>query len=638
MNVITIDFETFWSKEHTLRKMSPIDYVMHSDTDIICTSAKLNGEPTEAVLGEGDSAHLLKSLPWSKSLVIGHNMSEFDSMILAWRFGVKPAMWGCTLAMARPIHAKTTGLGLGVLVKHYGLGVKDNTVLLNTQGRRLQDFTKAERAAMLKYNKEDTDQCYALFRKLAKHYNSKELSLIDMTIRALVEPVFSLDQELLSRTLVQAKTRTRLLLRELASKLPSPPPDGEDVVEWLRSELASAPKFSALMKSLDVPVPTKPSPTSEDKRIPALSKTDQGFLALLEHPDERVRLAAAARLDVKSVLLESRIEALQNAQANSMTTRLPIPLKYCGADTTGRWSGFLYNPQNLPRINTKEPKLTDALRMSLRAPKGMKVVVADLSGIELRVNHFLWKVEESMALYAADATADLYVAFAADRYGIPESEVSKLQRQLAKVAQLGLGFGASYLTFQQVAKIMSGGQLDLTVEESADVVAAWRQKYERIVKGWSTCHAALDDIVVGHERFIDPWGLTHTCAEGIRLPSGRIIRYPDLRSSVGARGRKEWVYGSGRHIARIYAGKIDENIVQALARDVIAGNALEVRKTTGFSPALMVHDELAYVVPEGVAYDLLTLVQQEMRKPPIWWPELVTWSEGDVADTYGSAK
>jgi hypothetical protein len=71
---------------------------------------------------------------------------------------------------------------------------------------------------------------------------------------------------------------------------------------------------------------------------------------------------------------------------------------------------------------------------------------------------------------------------------------------------------------------------------------------------------------------------------------------------------------------------------------VIADNALEFRKLTKLSPTLMVHDELVYVVPEAYAETLLKLLQKIMRTPPKWWPELVTWSEGDMAECYGDAK
>ena len=71
---------------------------------------------------------------------------------------------------------------------------------------------------------------------------------------------------------------------------------------------------------------------------------------------------------------------------------------------------------------------------------------------------------------------------------------------------------------------------------------------------------------------------------------------------------------------------------------MIADSALEFKKRTGLLPKLMVHDELVYVVPEREAEPMLAELQSIMRTPPTWWPELVTWSEGDIADTYGDAK
>jgi hypothetical protein len=80
------------------------------------------------------------------------------------------------------------------------------------------------------------------------------------------------------------------------------------------------------------------------------------------------------------------------------------------------------------------------------------------------------------------------------------------------------------------------------------------------------------------------------------------------------------------------------NCVQAIARDVVADNAVDFYKLTKLEPALTVHDELVYVVPEVEAQGVLDELQKVMRTPPKWWPELITWSEGDIADTYGAAK
>lgn len=639
MEICTVDLETFWDVGHSLTKMSPIAYCMHPDTEIISCAFKFGDGETEVIFGEDNVKEYCANVDWSKYWVVGHNLSGFDSMILAWRLDIKPALWGCTLAMARPFHAKDVGGSLAALVKHYNLGVKDNSALLQTKGRHLKDFSEQEIEDMREYNKADVDQCYGLLTRLIKKSKKSEIRLIDMTIRMLVEPQFDCDDDLLNNTLVEEGIRKRQLLLD-SSKTMGVYEEGmtdDEAVDKVLKLLSSAPKFAKFLEELGVEVPTKVSPRT-GKDIPALAKTDEAFLEMQEHENPLVATAAMARLDAKSTILQTRIQAFLTAADAHPDHKVPIPLHYYGADTTGRWSGWGYNPQNLPRVNPYNPRPSDALRKSLIAPPGYKVVVADLSGIELRVNHFLWKAESSVALFQADPeNADLYKDFASKLYDVPITEVSKEQRQVGKVAHLGLGFGAGAATFQKVAKTMGGVTIDL--EEAQDVVNTWRYAYSEITAGWRTCHHALPIIMRGAEGApVDPWGMVYPTAEGLVTPKG-VIRYPSLRTEADPDdGRRQYVYGEGRRKAKIYAGKIDENIVQHLARNVIAENALAVQRETGLIPALTVHDELVYVVPEDKAQETLDLVQEIMRTPPDWWPELLTWSEGDIADTYGDAK
>ncbi len=635
-----IDFETYWDTKHSLSKMSPTEYVMHPDTEIISCAIKVGDYPTDVFFGEERIRSVLHKLDWSNKMAIGHNMSGFDAMILAWRLGVQPKMYGCTAAMARPAYSKTAtnvggkqlvGVSLKKLAAEFGIGAKLDLEATNTKGKRLADFTEAELDAMREYNRIDTELCASLFKHLAKGFPKSELLHIDMTTRMLVEPQFQLDRGMVQSALIDVRNAKRRSLRELAVML-NTDPDDEDAV---RAQLASSAKFAELLTRLDVEVPMKPSPTNPQRTTPALAKTDEEFIKLQDHPNDLVAAAARARLEVKSTILETRLEAFDRAAA-ACDGKLPVPLKYAGADTTGRWSGEQYNPQNLPRITPGKPKPSDALRMSLRAPKGHKVVVADLSGIELRVNHFLWQVPSSMALFQADPEkADLYKDFASNLYNVDLASVNKEQRQVGKVAHLGLGFGAGATTFKKVAKLMAG--IDLSDGECVEIVNTWRSEYRQIADGWKRFQDCLPQIRQGTETTIDPWGLCVSEKEAVRLPSGRRIYYPNLTKQFD-NGKSEWWYGNGRTKARIYAGKGVENLVQALARDVIADNALSFRKATGLRPALMVHDELVYVVPQADAQAALDTLQGIMRQGVSWWPELVTWSEGDVADCYGEAK
>ncbi len=639
MKIAVVDLETYWAVGHSLTKMSPIAYCMHPDTEIISCAFKFDDEPTVVIFGEQEIVDYCKQVDWSQYWVVGHNMSGFDAMILSWRLGVKPKLWGCTLAMARPIHAKDIGLSLAKLVAHYGLGEKDATALIATKGKRLSDFTEQEVADMKIYNAADVDQCAGLLRRLIKQTRKDEVMLIDMTIRMLVEPQFEVDLDLLNKTLEEESERRRQAMLDAARAMDvyDVSQTEEENLKNILKVLSSAAKFATFLCAVGVEVPTKISPTT-GKEIPALAKTDEDFIALQEHENPVVATAAAARLDAKSTILQTRIQAFIDAAEAHPQNKVPIPLKYYGADTTGRWSGWGYNPQNLPRVNPYNPRPSDALRKSLVAPDRHKVVVADLSGIELRVNHFLWQVPSSMDMFQKDPEkADLYKDFASRLYDVHFDDVTKEQRQVGKVAHLGLGFGAGYKTFQKVAKLMGG--VDITEDESQDIVNKWRDSYYEITAGWRTCHKVLPTIMRGATgASVDPWGMVIPTPDGLKTPKG-MIRYPDLRVETNEDdGRQEFIYGQGRNKARIYAGKIDENIVQHLARCIIADNALTVYRRTGYNPALTVHDELVYVVPDNEAERLLEIVQKTMRTPPIWWPELVTWSEGDIAQTYGDAK
>lgn len=643
---VVIDLETFWSDTHTLKKINPVDYALHEETEIQSCSFTIPGKPTFVVFGQGQVQAVLDKLPAERVMAVGHNMSMFDSMILNWRLGFNPAMWACTQSMARALYAKETPLSLKALLEFLGSPIrKGNLEEVGTKGKKLADFTPDEIKKLAAYNIPDGDGCMWLFKRMVRDIGARELQIIDMNIRMLLDRKLRLDAPLLERTLVDVKKQKRTALLEAAELLGIDRAMAvEDRIELVRSQLASAPKFGKLLESYGFDVPMKASPTAlkkgEHKLIPALSKTDDAMQELCEDDHPVVSVCAQTRLGVKSTQLESRIETL--LRWNWYTDgECPVPLHYCGADTTGRDSGAMKaNLQNLPRIGTNPddtPKLSNALRESLIAPPGHKIVVADLSGIELRVNHFLWKVRESVNMYMADPEADLYKAFASARYGVPIEEVDKRMRQMGKVAHLGLGFGAGWSTFQKFAKT----QYRLLIDdvEAEEIVRAWRYKYLNIVDGWKTCHSALTDIYNGVERVIDPWGLTHTCMEGIVLPSGRLIRYPQLHEEKSKERRgNEWWYGGGRHRARIYAGKVDENIVQALARDVIKEHALEFRRRTGVNPSLVVHDEIVAVVPTNEAESMLAELHDIMRTPPKWWPRLVLWSEGDIADRYSDAK
>ena len=635
MRLCFIDFESYWSTTHSLTKMPPIEYVMHPDTEIISVAARFDEKgkrgTTHCVFGEDNIRNLLGRIDWSDTMVIGHNMSGFDAMILAWRFGVNPKMWGCTLSMARPFYQSSVGGSLKKVAAALGVGEKGDLEATNTKGKRYEDFAPEEIEALKEYNKLDVELCAGIFYKLAPNTPAFEMKLIDRTTRMLTEPKFELDMDMLEAALVAEQDAKRLMLLDLASLTGAYSSDMEedDAAAAVKKVLASAPKFAALLRDLGVEPPTKPSPTNPEKTVFALAKTDEAFLELQDHDDPLVATAARARLGVKSTLLETRVQRFLDTGA-AVGGKVPIFLSYYAA-VTGRWtgSGGKLNQQNLPRVSGKP---TDALRNSLRAPKGHKVVVVDLSGIELRVNHFLWKAESSTALFNADPEkADLYKDFASKLYGVEVSEVTKSQRQIGKIAHLGLGFGSGPTTFVRIAKMMGG--VNMPEQEAAEIVRKWRKEYTSICSGWRSCNDAL--VYLWNREYgkeIDPWGMCVVQEGGIKTPVG-MIRYPALEYKEAD---KEFWYGEGRNRRRLHGPKVDENIVQHLARCIMAEQLLTV--AAKYDVVHTVHDEVVCIVEESRAQECLDFMLDTMRTPPTWWPELMMWAEGSFGDSYGEAK
>ena len=647
MNVVTIDFETYWTTEFSLSKISFMEYIKSPDFQTHSVSIKHGDGQTSTYFGSAVGP-ALQAVNWEKTACVAHNGNEFDFPLLVWLYDCHPKLFVDTLCLSRPKHQSEVGGSLKKLSTAYGLAEKDNTILLNTRGKRLEEFTSTELAAMRVYNAQDVDNTYALFKTFSvpdvveedlrvtvrrTAWHKKELLLSDMTARMICYPKFRCDTALLRETLNQAEVIKQAQLVQAVEHL------GVMTLEEALKELSSSQKFADALIRLGVDPPTKVSPRT-GKETYAFAKTDQDFTNLQSHPDERVQILVGARLGVKSTLLETRLATMARC-ADAMDGAMPVPLAYHSA-TTGRWGGRVWNPQNLPRIPRDKqgnivPKLTNALRLSLVAPPGHKVVTSDLSGIELRVNHYLWAVESTAALYEKDPKADLYTEFAVFLYNKLREEVTKEERQLAKVAQLGLGFGAGALTFQRVARLMGGIELD--IEQARRITYAWREAYRNITYGWTTCEQAVLAMLRNNSFSPDPRSLVRTRGMTLLLPSGRTLHYPNIRNESGdMRGSRVFVYGEGKNKSKLWGGLVCENIVQAIARDVIAEAALKIKAQTGHDPVHTVHDELAYVVPDSEAAGHLARINEIMRTPPEWLPGIVLWSEGDIAQSYGESK
>lgn len=605
MRIITIDFETFYSREFSLSKMTTEEYIRSPDFEVIGVAVKVDDEKTVWFSGtKADTAKFLRGYDWDNSIGLAHN-AVFDFAILNWHFDLRPKKIADTLSMSRAIHGTEVSASLAALVQHYSLGEK-GTEVLDAMGKRRIDFDSAELHRYGLYCINDVDLTYRLFECLAGGFPTSELNLIDLTIRMFTEPVLELDVTRLKNHLTIVQDRKQELLNEIDAD---------------RDMLMSNPKFAEILKRQGVEPPTKISATT-NKETFAFSKSDEEFKALLEHNNTIVQALVAARLGVKSTLEETRTERFIAIAGRG---KLPIPLRYYAAHT-GRWGGDdKVNMQNLPR--------TSPLKNAIFAPQGYMFIDSDSSQIEART--LAWLAEQNDLVDAFERGEDVYKIMASAIYGKPESEVTKEERFVGKTTILGAGYGMGPIKFKNQLKVFG---VDLPQEECQRIIRVYRETYPRIPQLWRQAGDALVAIaneqtaILGREGVLAVEG-----SKGIRLPNNLFIKYPNLRRWVNDQGKEELVYDTKKGKAvipnRIYGGKVIENVCQALARIVIGEQMLRVAKK--YKVAMTVHDAIGCIVPEHEAETGREYVEMCMKMRPAWALGLPLNCESGVGRTYG---
>lgn len=624
MDIVTIDFETFYDDEYSLSKITTEQYIRDPKFEVIGVGIKVNDHPTDWYSGS-NPGRFLKSLNYRNRAILCHH-TAFDGAILSWRFGIQPKFWLDTLSMSRPIHNMMVGGSLKALAAYYGIGRKGDEVIA-AKGKRRADFTPEDLAAYGRYCCNDVDLTYQLFNILKKKIPVSELMVIDQTLRMYTEPVVELHEDLLREHLDAVRTRKRMLLSTIAADRDR----GEHTVEEM---LMSNEKFAAYLQHLGVDPPKKISPKTQRESW-AFAKTDKGLLELLDHPDERVQAAVSARLGVKSTIEETRTENLIGVAQRGA---LPIMLNYYGAHT-GRFSGGdKLNLQNLPKRGNV------SIRRALRAPEGSVFVACDSSQIEARLVAWLAGQEDLVEAFAQGR--DVYSEFATEIYGRPITKADKIERFVGKTCVLGLGYGMGAAKFQRTLEIGQGGiSVKIDLAEAERIVRLYRTKNWKIVQLWQLCGYALTGMVSNgtgniHETILpyDP--------EGIVLPNGLRIQYPLLRRTKDGfaycanprqylRAARERVSGAEANVewTKIYGGKVTENVVQALAALVIREQMVAIGQR--YKVAFQVHDEIVIVAPAAIQYDAEKDLVSVMSTPPTWAPTLPVACESGIAENYG---
>jgi DNA polymerase bacteriophage-type len=309
---------------------------------------------------------------------------------------------------------------------------------------------------------------------------------------------------------------------------------------------------------------------------------------------------------------------------------------------TGRWAGRLVQPHNFPRgdaagqdtylelvsrgdsdlleILYSRPmaQMSASMRGFIKAPDGARFDVADYSAIEAR--GLAWVADERVMLERYRRHEDVYRAMAMEVYRVAQDRVTNEQRRIGKNLVLGAGYQLSGGKFPEFCASQG---VHVTKEFGERAIQLYRQSVPRIVQYWSDVESAAIKTVTTHKS-VTLRSVTFECADNmfqIQLPSGRALCYPQPAVEEDSRGAfPRWQLTFGREFGgrwlreSTYGGKLVENIVQAIARDLMVEGMWTARKS-GMRLAMTVHDEIVVETPEEAPRTAQDFAQLISRVP-----------------------
>lgn len=392
------------------------------------------------------------------------------------------------------------------------------------------------------------------------------------------------------------------------------------------------------------------------KIINTLAK--DSVLELLEQTDDRAvsevldgRLKLAKSSTKKYVSMNNCV--CEDGRAHGL-------FQFYGANRTGRWAGRLIQLQNLPQNHMRDLDLardvissgdydlakmlfdnipnvlSELIRTALIAPEGYTFAVSDFSAIEARV--LSWVAQEEWRLDVFKTHGKIYEASAAMMFGVPIESVTKGSelRQRGKTAELALGYQGSEGAMEKMDR---DGKIP--PHERKVVVKKWRKANPKIVKLWSDVESCAIHTIKTRKTTKLPFLSFHYIGDTfqIELPSGRSLVYKQPGLGVNRFGMESITFKGMDQVIKqwvtieTYGGKLVENIVQAISRDLLA-YSMQSLHTEGFKMVMHVHDEVICEVPEDEGEDQLKNMERIMGLDVPWAPGLPLVADGYVTKFY----
>lgn len=645
MREIGIDIETYSSND--LKSCGVYKYVEADDFTILLFSYSVDGGAVQCVdfaQGETLPAEILAALRDPAVIKTAFN-AAFERICISRYYGwplMDPAQWRCTMVRAARMGLPLSLEQCGEVLRLEDGKMKEGKALIRyfstpTKGKRHLPADAPDRWETYKqYNIRDVEveqQVLAKVRRLEPAEFDEQLYVVDQLIndrgvlldRQLAENAARFDDEYKAQLLAEAKELTGM-------ENPNSPTQIKDYLH----KAAGISVSTLNKKNLD--------------EVEALVKYHRKARRVLELRREMGKTSNkkyAAMLEC--VCADGRIHGL---------------LQFCGAARTGRWAGRLVQVQNLPQSHLRDldyarslvklgdlddfqqnyanpaQVLSELIRTAFIAKPGCTLHVCDFSAIEARV--IAWLAGEQWVLDIFRGGGDIYCATASQMFGVPVQKhgPNAELRQKGKIAVLALGYGGGVAALEA----MGGSRMGLTQQEEKDIMQRWRQANPHIVRFWATIEAAAVRAIKTGEATTIHRGIVVAYRWGmllITLPSGRTISYPRAEIGIerndGWRGDHEIIEYEGMNQVtkkweriRTYGGKLTENVVQAIARDIL-GHIILRAHDSGLNIVFHIHDE---IVVEAEPGQTLQDVESIFSKPINWCRDLPLKGAGYTTPYY----
>lgn len=638
MQELGIDIETYSSND--LPSCGVYKYVEAEDFTILLFAYSVDGGPVtccDFAQGEELPEEILAALRDPKVVKTAFN-AAFERICISKYYGwplMDPAQWRCTMVRAARMGLPLSLGQCGEVLKLADGKMKEGAALI----RYFSCPTRKKDGTIVRHLPSDAPDRWEVFVK----YNIRDVEVEQAILKIVrrLEPA-DFDEELYTVDQL-INDRGVMIDRQLVDNA------ARFDEEYKQHLLAEAQELSGMDN------PNSPSQIKE-----YLQKvTGQVFQSLnkksLDDIEDSLKYWPKAR---KVLALRREMGKTSNKKYCAMQQcvcsdgRIHGLLQFCGAARTGRWAGRLVQVQNLPQnhlqdldyarnlvkagdledfeLNYGNPTqvLSELIRTAFIAKPGCTFHVCDFSAIEARV--IAWLAGETWVLDVFRKGGDIYCATASQMFGVPVEKhgANAELRQKGKIAVLALGYGGGVSALEA----MGGSRMGLSQQEEKDIMLRWREANPKIVKLWKVIELAAIRAIQTGETITINRGIEvgrHWGCLTIKLPSGRTICYP--RASIGVERNDDWrgdhpiiEYEGLNQITkkwekiRTYGGKLTENVVQSIARDILGIVILRAYRES-LNIVFHIHDE---IIVEAEADQTLKDVEKLFSEPISWCTDL----------------